>query len=388
MPKQKSPKTEPIFLVRMTRENEERWQSARSWFGGQPAIDPLQWPRAATTNRPMHHLAHIDLADIPRGPDTPDMPLSGTLNFFVDTWLRGSHPEAQVFFSAQPMTTLVEPPEDCRPPMNGNGRPAHMIESRATGTYRRWPIEFRTEVASLGEPSMATHLLGDSFSPRFDPGVFPWDSISRIERAYGVGLQVHRKRKERSPSPWEDVSQEEHELKWAEMDAKLESGCELFSKWAELSATCDPYAQIGAEAAQKVHDDIRETYGESGALYYGGRATSVMQDAAYDTYRDMMAGSREAYGSIPEEIRLTIEENRRLSGSGWSKPDHHQMFGKYYAIQSNPGSRGKNILLFSAISDDMLSWAWGDEGVISFWISPENLAARNWDAAWALFEGR
>jgi uncharacterized protein YwqG len=63
------------------------------------------------------------------------------------------------------------------------------------------------------------------------------------------------------------------------------------------------------------------------------------------------------------------------------------MFGVVPTIHQDIDDFEGEVLLFAAQSDDMLSWMWGDVGVIHFLISSEHLATGRWDTVRGLFEG-
>jgi uncharacterized protein YwqG len=97
----------------------------------------------------------------------------------------------------------------------------------------------------------------------------------------------------------------------------------------------------------------------------------------------MMVDTRDVFERIPVEIWDYLLNERRLSG--WDSAWFHQMFGIAPRVQE--ADFEDEVLLFSARSDDMMSWLWGDVGLINFLISPNALADRQWDKIRGVFQG-
>ena len=96
----------------------------------------------------------------------------------------------------------------------------------------------------------------------------------------------------------------------------------------------------------------------------------------------MATAPDEAYRTIPEGLRRAINEHYLNS------PDPcHQMFGEGVDIQGNAAADNEgNHMLLQLMYDDMMRWIFGDMGAYQFWISPEDLAARNWAGVAVTFE--
>jgi Domain of unknown function (DUF1963) len=153
-------------------------------------------------------------------------------------------------------------------------------------------------------------------------------------------------------------------------------------RWSQRLEGCDLSEPIGAVVADAIEQEINTLSRQQLRCRYGG-GTSVMNAAASDVYRDMMVGSREMFLRIPTHIRTYLLNNRRRSG--WDRPPCW-MFGWVPTIQTGIDDYKGEVLLFTAQSDDMLSWMWGDVGMANFMISEENLAEQKWDQAWGFSE--
>ena len=71
-----------LIVSRRPRHAGSPWVGASSWFGGDPRMGSLPWPRAKDTRKPMTFVAQIDLVDITRAGAT-GLPTDGALAFFV-----------------------------------------------------------------------------------------------------------------------------------------------------------------------------------------------------------------------------------------------------------------------------------------------------------------
>lgn len=97
----------------------------------------------------------------------------------------------------------------------------------------------------------------------------------------------------------------------------------------------------------------------------------------------MASADARGYGALPEPVRTLINRDYLLPTGGW-----HQMFGRGVEIQGESSAMREEgyIMLLQLSHDDLMHWSFGDNGVYQFWISPANLAKRNWLAVKMTFE--
>jgi hypothetical protein len=205
-----------VFLTRMKRDDERKWQSARSWLGGSPTIHLERWPRSSTSGLPLHHLAQVNLADVPRAANTPLVPRAGVLNFFADTGLEGRDVDVSVVFSDErPGMAASGPPADCPPLGGGNWFyqcKGAATEAEAARLFRRWPIEFvllpssgraypnaREALAHLGPKPESIHIFKRGGLPEFQSAAFPWETVRRIVDDFRHTLNQHAARRQFYP---------------------------------------------------------------------------------------------------------------------------------------------------------------------------------------------
>jgi len=97
----------------------------------------------------------------------------------------------------------------------------------------------------------------------------------------------------------------------------------------------------------------------------------------------MASADAQGYAALPESVRTLINRDYLLPAGGW-----HQMFGRGVEIQGTSSAMREegHIMLLQLTHDDLMHWSFGDNGVYQFWISPGDLAQRNWAAARMTFE--
>ncbi len=107
-----------------------------------------------------------------------------------------------------------------------------------------------------------------------------------------------------------------------------------------------------------------------------------LDDAAVQTLLFLATADERGYATLPEPVRALINDKFLLPTDSW-----HQMFGSGVDIQGNAAdeNNGKHMLL-QLMYDDMMGWRFGDMGAYQFWISPADLAKRNWAGVTITFE--
>jgi hypothetical protein len=174
----------------------------------------------------------------------------------------------------------------------------------------------------------------------------------------------------------------------AEMEAKLEELRRLEpSFWQFVKETTawaegrDPWSLM--QPADLEHLDaqmkrMREEFKDFDAFVPHRR-----EDLETSTLRAMASADERGYAALPEPVRTLINREYLLPSGGW-----HQMFGRGIEIQGNSYDMREEgfIMLLQLTYDDLMHWAFGDNGCYQFWISPADLARRNWAAVKWTFE--
>ncbi len=140
-------KASAIFLRRRWPINATT--NVRSYFGGTPTLPKgLAWPVSGETGFPLHFLAQIYCADMPKLPGGPQLPDSGTLFFFADIneemlWEDAPGESTKVLYTKEETGTLKAVPLPDTLPYIG-----HELEQMSGGynnntlkTYPFWPVD-------------------------------------------------------------------------------------------------------------------------------------------------------------------------------------------------------------------------------------------------------
>lgn len=387
-----------LVVRRRQRYDEEAWQGARSWLGGLPHIRLADWPRHQRNRTPLFHLAQINFADFPAGPWSPYLPETGALCVFHDVGSLERHESPTMVYVPDPEKLgPCSPPEDCLP-IAGKDTwyKDHMNRDRlryedAQRVMPRWPVDFVAVKCSARSSD-------DGHEIDYDP---PLDTILGPHPEY-VCTPAPKNGPRTAPVclrdevPWEAarrvvVAVQNNAVFDPALDmpsglmAKLKeySGgarrrqvaiLDFLDRWTPLLKANDPYATMAEDQASLFSDNIwalRRNEMISDRCWYG--VTEIF-DAGRDVYREMMLGSREMYEKIPPQVRDRIQNEWRTTGS--HRP--HQIFGPGVDLQGYLEDWESHFMLFQATFDYMMDWQWGDLGVVQFFITPEDLAVRNW----------
>jgi hypothetical protein len=177
-----------------------------------------------------------------------------------------------------------------------------------------------------------------------------------------------------------EIAKIETELaKLAQLEAAFRQFVEETSNW---SRGRDPWNLMQpADVAQlaELMQRAREAFGDFAASYVPNRREEL-ETLALVT---MASAETPGYAALPEPVRTLINRDYLLPPGGW-----HQMFGRGIEIQGDSSAMREDgyIMLLQLTHDDLMHWSFGDNGVYQFWISPADLAKRNWAAVKMTFE--
>jgi hypothetical protein len=166
------------------------------------------------------------------------------------------------------------------------------------------------------------------------------------------------------------------EAKLAELRA-LEPAFRTFvQETSDWTKDRDPWSSMrpaDIEQLDRRMKRVREEFSEFDA-YVPDRS----EDLETSTLLAMASGDERAYAALPEPVRTLINRDYLLPSGGW-----HQMFGRGIEIQGDSCAMREEgyIMLLQLTYDDLMHWSFGDNGCYQFWISPADLAQRNWAGA-------
>lgn len=349
------PVWDTIQIIRMKRNDETKWQNAKSWLGGLPSIDPKKWPRNPESGLPLHHIAHVDLTELPYDQNIPNLPKEGTLSFFADTELEDDDIAAAVVYtSANNNFSPTLPPDDC-PPLHGEnwGYSLKCAPNKADAArvFRRWPIEFilvplGKNVIEFGPAPSSIHIFSDADTvdwqagkliDKIAPSDMPWQAL--------VNFQQHfQKAKASFPACYEEYSEE--------IDGYIE-------KVAAEAMPHEPGSLIGI-SSDKVNMDIIELrkltdrYQEASA-----RKISPMRDSVLAAFREMQNSSLEVQSRIPEDVieYLRWEQVNTIPSSQYPWETVTRLMNSYKQSLNGFKNRDRDIEELKPAHDMVSKWS-------------------------------
>jgi len=149
--------------------------------------------------------------------------------------------------------------------------------------------------------------------------------------------------------------------------------------WAEGR---DPWTLMADADVEELKTRMKRAKEEFGA-FASYLAPARINDLEALTLRTMATADERGYAALPESVRAFINRNCLLPSGSW-----HQMFGRGVEIQGASSAMREEgyVLLLQLVADDMMEWSFGDNGAYQFWISPSDLARRNWSGVKMTFE--
>lgn len=414
-----------------------------SKFGGLPRLpEHHAWP-CTPEGVPLHFLAQIDCADIPF---RTQLPPRGVLFFFgrddAEQYWPDDRPASEYcrVLYAQDAFALTPPrpaPADL-PAIGGpyprpNARPFLRDGEEGPNIHVEWPIEplrfvAWPDVSALGDtvPTPLFDLRRLHPSRLFESA---WESLMRraneqdaIAKAYEEALDPKRDaeyyRATNVPLPpseqWNCHSMAD-KMKLYGKDGAPDA---FPSHWAHLDFFCRAAAarasrsvgapegssELGAVAAQWVErarakppsDPVSEA---DRAEFRAWVASLNPPDSTVPLYAyasewiveatiavvRLFAGDPDRAALIPPETYALLAP--LFNGHSVWGPQFSQMLGNAPSAQEASPVDDPAICLLNLDSDGGLGWMFGDVGNCSFWISPTDLARRDFSRAWATIAG-
>lgn len=403
----------PVMLIRKPRQRERDWFADSSWLGGLPRLGDRAWPRD-TTGAPLPFAAQIDLADLANATPGALLPTAGSLAFFLGTG-------AVVAVSDGP-NDFTDPPADLPPAFDEGGRPFPATTSRLSRWFfPLWPVDLvgldlpqdavdgdEAAVADAMETQIQRHAaLRDH--PFYAVGVGApvealwWHSVihlaDQLQEALAACAQPIADRRaalerqlatlkqlQADPAADPDVLEDAQDTAeyLAEALEDTQAQCAALPSMVDalegFIAGREPWVQLTAEELEVVRDILAEVHERFGEIVRGHVPGSLAQLATL-TVRAMVSGPPEALAALPDAVLERLNAEYRLPPLA-----QHQMFGPPVDTQAARLDHREDILLLQLAYDDLMEWNWGEAAVFQFWISPEDAAAGNWQAARLTFE--
>lgn len=416
----------PLIVARQPRQIGGDWAGSRSWFGGNPRLGSCAWPRGKETGKPLTFMAQLDLKVV-AAQTGGGLPSSGSLAFFIG----GEDPlECAVLHVPAGQHGPTAPPESAPAaydPVVHEVFP-HGVDEYGPPFFPYWPVTITA--LDVGADADEAHLtaavdrhfkrrkyflsaysackeLGEAAPPYW------WHSAqhlaSCLERARNSAPSRRDAMQSRLPALNDDLSRVRRETKGfffgrgrgsddrlTRAEDNLRRATEELEAFDGLLADYIEYTKlVAAWSSRKPPFERMDDADEARLrdLYVLGRnefkvftsffLPSSIDDIVSKTLLALLTAEDEAaYASIPEPLRLLVNERYLLPTESW-----HQMFGQGVDIQNSavPENEG-NVMLLQLAYDDMLHWRFGDVGAFQFWIPPDALTRGEWDDVRLTFE--
>lgn len=432
---------EPLILRRAPRSGPD-WHHATSHIGGLPALESRPWPRGKA-GQPLHFLAQVDLAEVAQHRPDSGLPHTGLLLFFAATFGHECavlHVETSIRKAALPKDT---------PPLYGeNHSYVFKFATSAEAAPRQvayWPLDFHPAPLEQGE-----QVLGDeaeavanrlgrvtethesmvaafsrtcqaidqkkrphglkwhhSFQLYADSVIGEVNDLPRHFRRLGEQLQkgeAYRKALVKEPGRFAKLfgakqsfrspeAEKKYRQSWEAtvptlrmIDAQRELVPEFHAFATELADWADgfsPWDEITDQHLSTFHGFVRrraDAFREFSSPRYSPHALNWV---AQDTLRHMITGPDTLWQMLPEAFRDHVNARDLFP---WDSAGWHQMFGRGRDIQGGVYERADETLLLQLTHDDLIWLDQGDVGAMSFWLSPEDIAAGRWERSELMFE--
>lgn len=169
-------------------------------------------------------------------------------------------------------------------------------------------------------------------------------------------------------------------------------------RWVEKARRAGLYAGVpdeGKAAFWAWLDRLHESVGTTATdRIYDRRSAYTLNKcldaAAARSVDDCLAHSAAAAALVPDEAREAVRHRHAVlvRGTAPRNAGRHQMLGAGRNVQGAPERfRDSHVLLMQFDTDAALNWTFGDCGVLQYWITPDDLAARRFDRTQVTLEG-
>jgi uncharacterized protein YwqG len=421
--------------------------SPTTFFGGLPLVpDGFRWPRSAVNSVPLSFLAQVDCAALPNVKFRHVLPHEGTLYFFADWELFEGNEDAQetngtVIFAAGPAASFKEatPPEDL-PPFYGENAKSHYKWLKYTShAIRSYPTV--SPKIAMNMAKLVTYAEEHPTEPNGNEAgryqeLWQEQQTAALQAVYGppVARGTMFKRPDvmhHKASLWRPFPEYPHawlaiELICGELIERIESSRGRLERGKAVSGAPWPkdpkahralYDQVTIEAthwitlareaglttaptgAEKtafwswlqandnaVGPDINDWLQDLRSNYTINRIIAETVARACD---ECILHSAAAAALVPPEAaQQLLPHHTPLAEGNGRTAGRHQMLGRGRNIQGAPDHmQPTHILLMQLDTDAGLDWMMADCGALQYWISLEDLRAKDFDRVEVTIEG-
>ncbi len=411
-----------------------------SKFGGLPRLpEHHEWPRMPS-GVPLHFLAQIDCADIGHPSPLPDR---GVLFFFgrsddEQVWDADQPQEACRVLYVQDAFALTPPraaPDDL-PPIGGFypppfARPFLQRDEPGPNLYVEWPIQ-PLRFDSWPDGSAVHEAISPPFDwgrlnparlfgkPRFPAWVERAGEIEEIVEEYDEVLERKRDaeyyRATQEPRPeqeWDghstavalqlygdDAASDAFPQLWSHVDffcraltVQIAAGRKGFDDpAATTSAAQDWIARAGGKPADDPVAGADRADFRAWIASLPRHPSFPFNGIVSDAITEASAAVVRAFAGDPERASLISRSSYDIMaplfcGGSVFGVQFSQMLGHAPSAQEALSVNDPTVCLLSLSTDGGLGWMFGDVGECTFWISPQDLARRDFSRVWGTIEG-
>ncbi|MEO9821124.1 MAG: DUF1963 domain-containing protein [Paracoccaceae bacterium] len=385
-----------VFMYKQPRSDGDVTKGGTSWMGGLPALGDVQWPHDAA-GQAMHHVMQIDLSDAGPFLNVQGLPIQGSIAVFVALGEDSKKFETKVRYVKEPQGETARP-ETLNPIGNHSfgGPSIHTTDPDSRRTLPRWTVDLvqlaldndvalndgktlnqeLSAIRPLGTgKNVSTYNFVDDLPNGQDPSywhsaqIFA-DSLVNAARRGAILTAADRAQILGDTNDWDELIQNMETLA-ADMAiwASAHSPWDVMSP-ADLAAFKEQFTPFEdgrqKSAMARIYHSIPGSFG-------------FLTKLADATLKEMVRGPDEVFRLLPEAIQQATDKDHltpRLP---------HQMFGPPNWIQDGPAFHEADHLLLQIVDDSVIGLELSG-GHIQVWISPDDLAAQNWDGIKSYFE--
>ena len=397
---------------------------ALSYLGGLPCFpDGMAWPENPQTGVALHHLAQIDLSQMPRSEATSALPEHGTMWFFADIneeMIWNAEPDngtSRVLYHPDAVAGIAPHPATANLPQVDH--PINSLETLVTyrgprpRVYPRWPVSGHLsgtwdidnvpyepgafEAVDAAIVAERAPLVGQTQKPdsKFSPFKNVQEDLGegRIRRSHAYVPDIAGARFPhtgglalRTAQAFADAIEGQSEMlgrysrnnaedqnRRARLDAALPAVKDLTAKLRDV----DPVAPLDPAALDAFDKVVRDLLGAHLFAVYPDkelrRAVITLVRDAFETPA-LLQNTPEGLLDVVRDVVLPAHENA-----------HHYLLAARTAGANPTSGQGVRIAQFD--SDYALGMMFCDVGIVDFWIDANDLAAGRWERAYATTAG-
>jgi uncharacterized protein YwqG len=377
------------ILIKVPSLPSPRIANVQSFFGAAPLMPAnVPWPRkdVGSRSRPLTFIAQIALHEIPPRISSP-LPRAGSLCFFVDlTKEYLDEHDARVIYFEDPFDACVAHRAPV-PFADEAAGPWFWLEADELGANRldKFPMEFMWFSSYAQTPSIVDVLESERVEIEFarwhfesDDWPFAWGVVEHAVRAVG---RIIEENSASSAHNFSTIAEEaadwlEHCRTHDALEVLDASTAEVFrANWRAWRENADEIVPRNAQVRASGLDALlAESVRLVGSLCKGQPGSTQIVPPRF-----MGLFASEWPAAVVDALQLCPH----LGPIGVN-----QMLGYGEPVQSTPVDRVDDVLLLQIKAYQYLNWWPGaaPDGVIQFWISPDDLAAKRFDRVGVNFD--